>query len=638
MRTILLLLMGLGWSVFVEAQGVKGLGGETPRVETPRRHGERGLNDALPRPRGDGYVGSEACRTCHGKEHESWYRTYHRTMTAPARGEVVKGLFDGTRVQVSGLEYRVYREGDRYMVEMPDPDAMMYIVQGGRKVPLDRVTRVRLPVVMTTGSHHYQTYWVESPRHPGLMQTVPLVYLISEKRWIPREAAFMRGPEDREPLVTQWNHHCIRCHSTGGNPGLNEATGQLETQVGELGISCEACHGPGEAHGKRMQAHLGSALSSKLTKKVVAADVSILNPSTLASKKSTEVCGQCHGVYVIREEYGMEYAKAGPLFHPGEELLKTRFYPQPPRVGATEAERADYKRNEAFFRELWWPDGTILAGGREYTGLLASGCYSRGEMSCLSCHSMHSSDPNDQLKPGMDGPSACVKCHTEPKYTSRIMEHTRHAVGSEGSNCLNCHMPYTSYALFKAIRSHQIGSPSYESSVRYGVPNACNLCHLDKSLDWAGRELARRRGVAEPSEPSKDGDVSAFLVWILRGDAAQRAIAAWHAGWEPALKASGSGWQAPFLARLLDDPYPVVRHIAGERIRGLKGYGGIETDFLATADVRKLDVERALARWTRATVDRVSPSVLLLPDGKVMEDRLRELLGRRDNRSVTIKE
>jgi len=54
MRTILLLLMVLGWGVFVEAQGVKGSGGETPRVETPRRHGERGLDEALPRPRGDG--------------------------------------------------------------------------------------------------------------------------------------------------------------------------------------------------------------------------------------------------------------------------------------------------------------------------------------------------------------------------------------------------------------------------------------------------------------------------------------------------------------------------------------------------------------------------------------------------------
>jgi 1,4-alpha-glucan branching enzyme len=123
------------------------------------------------------------------------------------------GRFDGTTVPSGGLDYRVSTEGATLVAEMPDPDVLMYVVQGGRKLPLEKIPRVKRPVVMATGSHNYQTYWVTSPRYPGLLQTLPLVFLPETSQWIPREQAFMRAPDDKERFVTQWNHHCIRCHS-----------------------------------------------------------------------------------------------------------------------------------------------------------------------------------------------------------------------------------------------------------------------------------------------------------------------------------------------------------------------------------------------------------------------------------------
>ena len=54
---------------------------------------------------------------------------------------------------------------------------------------------------------------------------------------------------------------------------------------------------------------------------------------------------------------------------------------------------------------------------------------------------------------------------------------------------MNCHMPYTAYALFKGIRSHQIDSPSAKMTLRGGRPNACNQCHLDKTLQWTAERL-----------------------------------------------------------------------------------------------------------------------------------------------------
>ncbi len=39
-------------------------------------------------------------------------------------------------------------------------------------------------------------------------------------------------------------------------------------------------------------------------------------------------------------------------------------------------------------------------------------------------------------------------------------------------------------------RSHRISSPGEPEILATGMPNACNLCHLDRSLAWTQRELA----------------------------------------------------------------------------------------------------------------------------------------------------
>jgi len=106
--------------------------------------------------------------------------------------------------------------------------------------------------------------------------------------------------------------------------------------------------------------------------------------------------------------------------------LPHRYVIQHPRTDPTPARVEEYRKNREFFRQVWWDDGTILAGGREFAGLSVSGCYQRGKMSCLSCHRMHGGDPDDQLKPGMRGARACTGCHTEPRFTTEVEKHTFH--------------------------------------------------------------------------------------------------------------------------------------------------------------------------------------------------------------------
>lgn len=591
----------------------------------------------LERHETQGYVASGRCQACHPDQYESWRRSYHRTMTQVALPETVLGVFDGTTVMSDGIPYRVTRDGDSFWAEMPDPDEMMYVVQGGKKVAVDQIPRVRRPVVMTTGSHHYQTYWVSSERYPGLLQTLPLVFLKEDRRWIPRENAFMRGPHDTERFVTQWNHHCIRCHSTGGNPGLDPVSGRLNSEVGELGIACEACHGPGEEHARRHQnplARYASLLDGR-------PDPTIVNPARLDHRLSSHVCGLCHGVHRLRTDaLGLEFAKNGPLFRPGEDLGTNRYLIQHPRTDPTPARKEEYRLNPEFFRERWWDEGTILAGGREFAALQASACYVRGTMSCLSCHTMHGADPVDQLKPGMDGPAACTQCHSASRFTVNLAEHTHHRVNSTGSDCLNCHMPHTTYALLKGIRSHQIESPQLRWSARYGVPNACNLCHLDKTLAWTREYLAEWYGQKPVPLTEEQQGIAASLLWLLKGHAAQRVIAAWHVGWKPAQEASGSDWLAPFQAHLLQDPYGVVRYVAEHNLRRLPGFADFRYDFLATSNELRRSVELVQRRWEELTPrpGRVGREVLMGSDGRVMTNQVAELLSRRDERPVTISE
>src|SRR5207244_11491449 len=132
---------------------------------------------------------------------------------------------------------------------------------------------------------------------------------------------------------------------------------------------------------------------------------------------------------------------------------------------------ADPRQHESQFAEApYWHDAIIPFTCREYNGLIETPCAARGGLCCLSCHSMHSSQPHDQLAAGMDGNRACLQCHE--RFAGKIPEHTHHAPNSSGSLCYNCHMPLATYGLLKAVRNHYIDSPSVKVTAQVGRPNA----------------------------------------------------------------------------------------------------------------------------------------------------------------------
>jgi len=622
------------------------------------------------RDNSNNFISSDSCRACHPDEYDSWHNTYHRTMTQVADSKSVLGRFDGTDIHSRGLTYTVYKTNNQFWAKVPDPEIMMKTIETGRRVndytyqirkdnklsllDLRSVPRVDKRVVMTTGSHHYQTYWIEGSvfdpdtkrnkkKYGNLLQTLPLVYLPKDEKWIPREDAFMRSPDSKR-MISQWNHHCIKCHSTHGNPGLKD-NNTFQTEVAEFGISCESCHGPAGNHVEYYK--------SPINRYSGAFDDStnhakhIINPNKIDHKLSSQICGQCHGVFIYNDpKLGLEFSRGGPHYNAGTNSIHDfRYYIQHPNsLPQNRRDPAEFENNKSFFRERWWDDGTILAGGREFTAMRVSACYNKKRkgvknISCLDCHSMHHSDPKDQLKEGMDGNKACVQCHKEDKYTTRIETHTYHTNNSTGSSCLNCHMPHTSYALFEALRSHQIQSPSALRSIKHSVPNACNLCHLDKTLQWTQAKLNEWYG-HEISPLNKDQqEISAWLLWLIKGDAAQRAIAAWHGGWEPAKSISGSDWYVQYLAELLKDPYSVVRYIAHESLESMSKTNGLDYDFLASDTDLNLKYLEILKSWiSEDSLKTTGSEILITEDGLTNKRELKRLLGERNNRPVNIKE
>ena len=244
---------------------------------------------------------------------------------------------------------------------------------------------------------------------------------------------------------------------------------------------------------------------------------------------------------------------------------------------------------------------------------------------------------DDQLASNMRGNDACYQCH--PSYRERPTDHTHHAADSAGSLCYDCHMPYTSYGLLKAVRSHTISRPSVATSLQTGRPNACNQCHLDQTLSWTASYLEEWYGQPVPAFTDDQRFIAASILWAVQGDAGQRALMAWSMGWAEARRAGGSDWMAFYLTNLMFDDYDAIRYIAFRSLRRIDGFADLQYDHMQPQSLREPVTGEVLKRW-RQQVSRRPTDARLLYDqlGNIRLTTYRRLLESRDNRRVVITE
>jgi predicted CXXCH cytochrome family protein len=132
----------------------------------------------------------------------------------------------------------------------------------------------------------------------------------------------------------------------------------------------------------------------------------------------------------------------------------------------------------------YWADGRPRRFSNDAIGLWQSQCFLRGGVTCTNCHSdPHIPNVDENAKLAAGNNALCTGCHQD--IGGRLSAHTRHAAGSAGSSCVDCHMPKTVISIKATMRDHTISVPAPENTVAFGIPNACTECHADRNAAWA---------------------------------------------------------------------------------------------------------------------------------------------------------
>jgi predicted CXXCH cytochrome family protein len=514
-----------------------------------------------------GYLESRDCRKCHESRYASWRATFHRSMTQEARPETVLGDFDhDNTLTYQGIRAEMLHVGASYRMRLSGE---------GKDQELE--------IGRTVGSRRIQQYL---SRDGDKWLRLPVAYDLVQRRWMHLNGSFF-GPDGRAYTqhVTEWNSNCVFCHNVKAQPGYDWSKKAWNTEVAELGIACGACHGPAGEHAQR-------ALSPLTRYRWQFGDrsapgLAVINPAKLDSDRAAMICGHCHGQRVPDPTDRIRSILTnGDPYDAGADLRQ--FY---------EPVERDTKVGHFSFATRFWADGSPRLTAYEYQGLMRSKCFRAGQpgarITCTSCHSMHAGDPRGQLTERNQTNAACTQCHQAYAQAARLAEHTKHAPGSAGTLCYDCHMPQIVYGVMARHRTHDISIPEPAETVRFDKPNACSLCHAEWSVNRARAEKQRLWPGALTTTTVVSGarfDEPEGARALFAGDAVTRALSA--AAMTPATQAT-----APWLLQAMQDPYPVVRYFAANALAAQHPELP-KPDYLAPADTRAKTLLSWYPRWT----------------------------------------
>lgn len=417
------------------------------------------------------YLGSGACARCHDVEHTQWKNSLHIKMTKPIAEATVIGDFrEGTRFAAHG---RAYTFG------MKDGKPSVSIAFG------DRAPET-FTVDYTLGAKRYQGYLSTLP--DGRIYVLPTFWHVGTKRWIDWKE-ITSVPDGGHQFRQIWNSNCFNCHGTNLAQGYGVAEKKYNSTWTEMGIGCEACHGPGRQHVALAEAwekdpstkpnYDNSSKNRRLSD-----TLKILSVKSSEPRRIYDTCAYCHGNKrnsFIGFKGGDHYSDYATPF-----LISD---PLPPNDMQGE----------------FWPDGRPNRFNRPQA-LTLSGCFKAGAIACTNCHVAHGSRNEFSLKvninQGRNGDGLCTQCHTTAKTGNRetgtgnrsftgpgLEAHTFHKPDSAGSRCIGCHMSDVNWRLLIRRRDHTFQPPVPENTVQFGIPNACTTCHDDRTPEWAAKQM-----------------------------------------------------------------------------------------------------------------------------------------------------
>ncbi|HUS27266.1 MAG TPA: hypothetical protein VMZ53_02120, partial [Kofleriaceae bacterium] len=194
-------------------------------------------------------------------------------------------------------------------------------------------------------------------------------------------------------------------------------------------------------------------------------------------------------------------------------------------------------------------DGTALRNSSEALDLAAGPCTT---LKCTDCHDPHVADSRADEPRSI---AACVRCHSQLAAPESATAHA--GAGHSTSTCLDCHMPKIVMGIDRFVRTHRISSPTNPQLLAEGSPNACNVCHLDRSIDWTLDELDRGwdTKLAKRVSTKVYRDNAVGEVWLASKSPALRLVATQAYARSPKLAA----YVMPQLRKGLADPLAYVR-------------------------------------------------------------------------------
>jgi predicted CXXCH cytochrome family protein len=400
------------------------------------------------------YVGSHACDGCHRPEADAWRQSQHAAAMQVASAATVRGDFSDRTLSSGGVDTTFFMRDGKWLVSTAGPE--------GRVGEFE--------IRYTFGVEPLQQYLVAFP--DGRLQALTLAWdtrapAMGGGRWFDlyKDATI----DHRDPLhwtgrAQNWNFMCAECHVTGFAKNYDARADRFDSRESEFGVGCEACHGPGSTHvawalrrtsGER-DALVDKGLVARLDERVgvrwnrAPGQAIASRSSPRSTHREIDVCAQCH-------------ARRAPIaagYTAGKAFL-------------------DYYRPALLSPGLYNADGQQRAEVYDWGSFLQSRMYAAG-VTCSDCHEPHAG------KLRAAGNALCTRCHAPERYDATAHHH--HRSGSDGAQCVNCHMPTTTYMGIDARHDHGLRPPRPDLSMTTNAPNACNACHTNRDSTWAAAQ------------------------------------------------------------------------------------------------------------------------------------------------------
>jgi Flp pilus assembly protein TadD len=412
----------------------------------------------------EGFAGSQSCTSCHTEQQMDWQGSDHQLAMQHATKDTVLGDFNDAELTANGITSRFFTRDGRFWINTDAADGSMQDFE----------------ISYTFGIRPLQQYLVEFP--DGRVQTLRASWdtrpeSAGGQRWFhqyPDETISADDVLHWTGAQQNWNYMCADCHTTNLVKGYNSDTNTFKTSWSDINVGCESCHGPGTQH---------------LTWAVQTDDLKILDPTM----GLTNLLKGREGVsWVIDPVSGNAKRSHAATDHSEIETCAACHSRRGQIKEGIESSGSflDHYRPALLSQDIYHTDGQILDEVFVWGSFAQSKMKAAG-VTCSDCHEPHS------LKLRAEQQQVCAQCHLWSKYANK--EHHGHDLKSTGANCLECHMPETTYMVVDPRREHSLRIPRPDLSLEYGMPNACNQCHTDKDTQWAALEFNKMwPNVAEP--------------------------------------------------------------------------------------------------------------------------------------------